>query len=159
MCVITQEVVRRIRYSVTVDDNNCWNWSGRLPACRVVIGIAGRKVSLRRTVYALYGLTPTLGSCRIAMSCQNPHCCAPHHMTRTFTRKGGRPKGQYGRGWKHPWSTWVARGTVTLVQGQDFGCGTPCMMQQVRNYGIVHGLKVSMRATDDTLKVVFSCQQ
>lgn len=52
---------------------------------------------------------------------------------------------------KYPWTTWFAKGRVTLLYRRDFFCKIPVMIQQIRNAGSRHGYTISIRTTATTV--------
>lgn len=53
----------------------------------------------------------------------------------------------------YPWEEWFQRKRFTVSRGAEFKCTTRGMIQQIRDAGVRHGIKVSIQAEEDTINV------
>lgn len=97
----TERTKARILQSIQQEKNGCWFWLGghvRNQARNTsypYVEQDGKRISVRRLVYQLYGNTPELGDHIIISTCNNPECVNPDHLVRSEQIKSrGPPRGK-----------------------------------------------------------------
>lgn len=69
----------------------CWSWKGTVAGKGYPISmINGKRVSVRRALYLIFGRNPPLGDQSLRATCGNVYCVNPYHMKPTDLPKGGR---------------------------------------------------------------------